>query len=74
MLPRFPLNRNNKKLLIGSIAPDIAKLIGMNKKDSHFQDKDDTLPRLDEFLKNFPFYKIIHFNYSAIFNKMKRKF
>lgn len=47
------LNRNNKKLLIGSIAPDIAKLIGMNKKDSHFQDKDDTLPRLDEFLKKY---------------------
>lgn len=47
------LNRNNKKLLIGSIAPDIAKLIGMNKKDSHFQDKDDTLPCLDEFLKRY---------------------
>ena len=47
------LNRNNKKLLIGSIAPDIAKLIGMNKKDSHFQDKDDTLPCLDEFLKKY---------------------
>lgn len=47
------LNRNNKKILIGSIAPDIAKLIGMNKKDSHFQDKDDTLPCLDEFLKKY---------------------
>lgn len=47
------LNRNNKKVLIGSIAPDIAKLIGMNKKDSHFQDKDDTLPCLDEFLKKY---------------------
>lgn len=47
------LDRNNKKLLIGSIAPDIAKLIGMNKKDSHFQDKDDTLPCLDEFLKKY---------------------
>lgn len=47
------LNRNNKKILIGSISPDIAKLIGMNKKDSHFQDKDDTLPCLDEFLKKY---------------------
>lgn len=47
------LNRNNKKLLIGSIAPDIAKHIGMTKKYSHFQDKDDTLPRLDEFLKKY---------------------
>ena len=47
------INRNNKNLLIGSIAPDIAKHIGMTKKDSHFQEKDDTLPCLDDFLKKY---------------------
>lgn len=47
------LNRNNKNILIGSIAPDIAKLIGMQKKDSHFQDTNEDLPHLDRFLKKY---------------------
>lgn len=47
------LNRDNKKLLIGSIAPDIAKLIGRTKIVSHFQDKDDDLPNLNKFLSKY---------------------
>lgn len=47
------LNRDNKKLLIGSIAPDIAKLIGETKIVSHFQDKDDDLPNLNKFLSKY---------------------
>ena len=47
------LNRDNKKLLIGSIAPDIAKLIGRTKIVSHFQDKDDDLPNLNKFLSEY---------------------
>ena len=47
------LNRDNKKLLIGSIAPDIAKLIGRTKKSSHFQDTDTDLPHLDRFLNEY---------------------
>lgn len=47
------LNRNSKNILIGSIAPDIAKLIGMQKKDSHFQDTNEDLPHLDRFLKKY---------------------
>ena len=29
------INRDRRKLLIGSIAPDISKLVGKSKKDSH---------------------------------------
>ncbi len=47
------LNKDNKKLLIGSIAPDIAKLIGRTKKSSHFQDTNEDLPHLDRFLKKY---------------------
>lgn len=47
------LNRDNKKLLIGSIAPDITKLIGRTKIVSHFQDKDDDLPNLNKFLSKY---------------------
>lgn len=47
------LKRNNKRILIGSIAPDIAKHIGMTKKNSHFQDTDDDLPHLDKFLNKY---------------------
>ena len=47
------LNKDNKKLLIGSIAPDIAKLIGRTKIVSHFQDKDDDLPNLNKFLSKY---------------------
>lgn len=47
------LKRNNKHILIGSIAPDIAKHIGMTKRDSHFQDTDEDLPHLDKFLNKY---------------------
>lgn len=47
------LKRNNKHILIGSIAPDITKHIGMTKKDSHFQDTDEDLPHLDKFLNKY---------------------
>lgn len=47
------LNRNNKKILIGSISPDIAKHIGMNKMVSHFQDSDDDIPNISKFLEKY---------------------
>ena len=47
------LKRNNKHILIGSIAPDIAKHIGIAKKNSHFQDTDADLPHLEEFLNKY---------------------
>ena len=47
------LNRNNKKILIGSIAPDISKHIGMTKIESHFEDDNNDLPNLDKFLLKY---------------------
>ena len=46
--------RDLTKFLIGSIAPDISKLIGESKEKSHFLDKNsDDLPNLDLFLKKY---------------------
>lgn len=50
------LKRDSKKLLIGSIAPDISKQIGETKVLSHFQDFDDDLPNLDKFLRKYKSY------------------
>lgn len=48
------LNRDSKKLLIGSIAPDISKLIGDTKVKSHFLDElNDDIPNLDRFLDKY---------------------
>ena len=48
------LNMDNKKFLIGSIAPDISKQIGETKRLSHFLDSDDTnIPNMDRFLDKY---------------------
>ena len=48
------LKRNNGRLLIGSIAPDISKLIGETKLKSHFLDNVDVdLPNIDRFLDKY---------------------
>jgi len=47
------LNRNNSELFIGTIAPDIAKLIGETKTKSHFLVQDDNIPDLDKFLDKY---------------------
>ena len=45
------LNMDSQKLLIGTIAPDISKLIGETKLRSHFLDnEDDNIPDLYRFL------------------------
>lgn len=45
------INRDNNKLLIGSIAPDISKYLGENKVRSHFlDDKKTDIPNIDKFL------------------------
>lgn len=47
-------NRDEKKLFIGSIAPDIAKLIGDSKIKSHFASETDcNIPNMDYFLKKY---------------------
>lgn len=47
------LKRDSAKLLIGSIAPDISKEVGLSRKESHFQDEEDGVPCLDSFLKKY---------------------
>lgn len=51
------LKRDKTKILIGTIAPDIAKMLGETKKRSHFQKEDhDNIPRLNLFLKKYQKY------------------
>lgn len=47
------LKRNKSEYLIGSIAPDIAKIVGIDRNITHFQDKDKNYPNLEEFLKKY---------------------
>lgn len=44
------LKRNEAKLLIGSIAPDISKCLNQSKIKSHFIDNKYDLPNIDKFL------------------------
>ena len=51
------LKRNDRKLLIGTIAPDISKLIGESKYYSHFLDDiDNNIPNLEKFLNKYKYY------------------
>lgn len=47
------INKDKKSILIGSIAPDIAKQVGIEKRDSHFQNGDDNIPVLEKFLNKY---------------------
>jgi len=53
------LNKEKSELLIGTIAPDISKLVGETKEKSHFldtQEKDDNNPNLKRFLNKYQNY------------------
>lgn len=45
------LNKNEKQLFLGSIAPDIAKQVGETKEKSHFLEND--VPDLNRFLARY---------------------
>ncbi len=48
------LKRNPKQILIGTIAPDISKLVGETKQYTHFLDnKNDDVPNLTRFLNKY---------------------
>lgn len=48
------LKRDSSKLLIGTIAPDISKLVGQNKSISHFfVSKEVRLPDMEKFLDKY---------------------
>ncbi len=44
------LKKDNDRILIGSIAPDISKLVGETKEKSHFLDGNGDIPNIDHFL------------------------
>ena len=51
------INKDKNKLFIGTIAPDISKLVGDTKKNSHFIDEEDgDIPNLDRFLDKYNTY------------------
>ena len=48
------LNMDQRKLLIGSIAPDMGKLIGRDKSITHFvEDDSPDIPNMDLFLEKY---------------------
>ena len=51
------INRDSKKLLIGTIAPDISKLLGETKFYSHFLDNvNNNIPNINKFLEKYSNY------------------
>lgn len=54
---------NKKDYYLGSIAPDIAKQIGMNKNISHFsKNMKDNIPNINLFIKRYPTFKYNSFD------------
>ena len=54
---------NKKDYYLGSIAPDIAKQIGMNKSVSHFsKNMKDNIPNINLFVKRYPTFKYNSFS------------
>ena len=47
------LKRDKAKLFIGTIAPDISKLVGESKVKSHFLDSNDNIPNIEKFLDKY---------------------
>lgn len=50
------IRKDRKSILIGSIAPDIGKHVGISKVVSHFEIVDDDIPKLDVFLDKYKAY------------------
>ena len=51
------IKRDSRKLLIGTIAPDISKLLGESKFYSHFLDSpNNNIPNLNKFLDKYGNY------------------
>ena len=48
------INRDSSKLLIGTISPDISKLVGIHKYITHFASEETpSIPNLDSFLNKY---------------------
>lgn len=47
------LNLDEREILLGSIAPDIAKIVGIPKKVTHFCTDTNNIPIIDDFMKKY---------------------
>ncbi len=48
------IKKDYNQLILGSIAPDLSKLVGENKDRSHFLDSSETdIPNIDKFLNKY---------------------
>lgn len=47
------IKRDERKLLIGSIAPDISKLVDEPRSRSHFMNESEEAPNIDRFLNKY---------------------
>ena len=47
------LKRDNRKILLGSIAPDVSKLVETDRNKSHFLSAGESIPHLDWFLVKY---------------------
>lgn len=52
----YKLKKDNSKFLLGAIAPDLSKEIGLDRNMSHFIDNEDGIPNLDLFLNKYKKY------------------
>ena len=50
------LKKDERQLLIGSIAPDIAKLVNISRDKTHFIDHEKNIPNLDRFIDKYKSY------------------
>lgn len=54
---------NKKDYYLGSIAPDISKIIGRSKEESHFLiNTTNKIPNLNLFVKRYPYFKYNSFD------------
>ena len=44
--------KNHNELMLGAIAPDISRIVGEKREESHFSDEND-LPDLNKFIKKY---------------------
>ncbi len=47
------LKRDNSKFMLGAIAPDLSKEVGLDRNVSHFIDNEDGIPNLNLFLNKY---------------------
>ena len=47
------LKRDNSKFMLGAIAPDLSKEVGLDRNVSHFIDNEDGIPNLNLFLGKY---------------------